>query len=228
MRVLVMEGPKCIPRNPKQVLLPVLLVLSLGLVFSPASAHTIMTVENIEVDVGWKEEPPVVGLLNAITIKVSEIVSEGVRSGITNAFKDMTATAKFGGAEKQLDINSDPRPGHYFSKILPTRTGTITVELSGEVEGIPINLEIPIEDVESQAALAFPTTGSSSNQDVAALKNAMSSMQKDLIAIKSKTGNSQLNTEDGGTAYDFAVFGLSLGAAGVILAVISMSKKIRN
>jgi hypothetical protein len=192
--------------------------------FSPASAHTIMTVDNIEIDVGWQEEPPVVGLLNAITIEVSEIVSEGVRTGITNAFKDMTATAKFGGVEKQLNINSDPRPGHYFSKILPTRTGTITVELSGEVDGIPVNLEIPIEDVETQASLAFPTTGGSSDQDVTALKNAMSSMQRDLIEIKSKAGNSQLNSEDGGATYDLAVFGLTLGAAGVILAVIAMTK----
>ena len=29
---------------------------------------------------------------------------------------------------------------------------------------------------------------------------------------------------DGGTTYNFAVFGLSLGAAGVILAIIAMVK----
>jgi len=30
---------------------------------------------------------------------------------------------------------------------------------------------------------------------------------------------------DGGTTYNFAVFGLSLGAAGVILAIIAMVKR---
>jgi hypothetical protein len=47
----MMERPKPMPRNPVQTLLPVLLVLSLGLVFSSASAHKIKNVENTEIDV---------------------------------------------------------------------------------------------------------------------------------------------------------------------------------
>ncbi len=55
----------------------------------------------------------------------------------------------------------------------------------------------------------------------------MSALQKDVTEIKSKiggidTGSGEVNT---GTAYNFAVFGLSLGAAGVILAIIAMIKR---
>jgi hypothetical protein len=55
----------------------------------------------------------------------------------------------------------------------------------------------------------------------------MSSLQKDVTDIKSKiggisTGSGEFNS---GNAYNFGVFGLSLGAAGVVLAIIAMVKR---
>jgi hypothetical protein len=133
-----------------------------------------------------------------------------------------------GGATKILDIDSDPRPGHYLSKIIPTKTGSLVIELKGDINGVPVNIEVPIEDVESTAILDFPqSSSSSSSQDVAALKNAMSSLQKDVTDIKSKIGGLDSSTGEISTqtAYNFGVFGLSLGAAGVILAIIAMIKR---
>jgi len=54
------------------------------------------------------------------------------------------------------------------------------------------------------------------------LKNAISSLQKEVSLIKSGSG---VKGSDSGTSYDFAVFGMSLGAAGVVLAIISMTKR---
>ena len=133
-----------------------------------------------------------------------------------------------GGVTKVLDINSDPRPGNYFSKIIPTKTGSLSIELKGEINGVLIDVEIPLEDVETTAVLDFPSSpGSSSGQEVAALKNAMSALQKDVIEIKSKIGDIDSSSLDfnAETTYNFAVFGLSLGAAGVILAIIAMIKR---
>jgi hypothetical protein len=133
-----------------------------------------------------------------------------------------------GGATKLLDIDSDPRPGHYLSKIIPTKTGSLLIELKGDINGVPVNIEVPIEDVESTAVLDFPqSSGSSSSQDVAALKNAMSSLQKDVTDIKSKIGGLDSSTGEINTqaAYNFGVFGLSLGTTGVILAIIAMIKR---
>ena len=96
------------------------------------------------------------------------------------------------------------------------------MDLKGEINGINVDVQIPIEDVESTAILDFPPVDSqSSSSDVAALKNAISSLQKEISSIKS--GSSEI--PDSGTSYDFAVFGMSLGAAGVVLAIISMTKK---
>lgn len=196
--------------------------------FSVAYAHTTVQVEQYEIEVGWDVEPPVVGFRNAIVYEISESISEGVNKGTISAFKNLQSTIKMGGATKVLDIDSDPRPGHYLSKIIPTKTGSIVIELQGEINGVPVDIEIPVEDVETTAVLDFPaSSGSSSGQEVAALKNAMSALQKDVTEIKSKvggidSGSGEVNT---GAAYNFAVFGLSLGAAGVILAIIAMIKR---
>ena len=207
-------------------LIPILTIFIFsGLGYSAAYAHTSMHVEQYEIEVGWDIEPPVVGFRNAIVFEISESPSEGVKNGVTNAFKNLEATIKFGGVTKTLDINSDPRPGHYFSKIIPTRTGTFVIELQGDIDGVDVDIELHPEAVESTAVLDFPqSSDSSSGQEVAALKNAMSSLQKDVTDIKSKLGGVDV-VADNGQAYDFAIFALSLGAAGVILAIIAMIKR---
>ena len=196
-----------------------------GFSFTFAYAHTTVQVDPYEIEAGWQDEPPVVGILNAITFDVREPGDvEGVSSGVLNAFKKLEATVISGGASKVLDINTDPRPGHYYAKIIPTKTGSLEVKLTGEINGVEIDIIIPIEDVESTSILDFPpTSGSSSGQEVTALKNAVTSLQQDISSIKA--GGSTSTGSDEGAAYNFAVFGLSLGAAGVILAIIAMVKR---
>jgi hypothetical protein len=208
-------------------LLTTIALLLFGSVFSVAFGHKTVNVEQYEIVVGWGIEPPIIGFRNSITFKINEIESESVKSGVTNAFKNLEATAKFGGITKIMDINSDPRPGHYFSDIIPTKTGTIEIDLTGEINGIPVDASVQIEDVENTAILDFPPTTSSSNQDVSALKNAMSSLQQDVSDIKSKIGNIDTSSANYNVeaAYNFGVFGLALGAAGVILAIVAMIKR---
>ena len=200
-----------------------LVVLGFGFTF--AYAHTTIQVDPYEIEVGWQDEPPVVGILNAITIDIREPGDvDGVSTGVINAFKKLDASVVSGGASKVLDINTDPRPGHYYAKIIPTKTGSLEVKLAGEINGVQINTIIPIEDVESTSILDFPPTStSSSGQEVTALKNAVTSLQQDISSIKAQGSTS--TGSDEGIAYNFAVFGISLGAAGVILAIIAMVRR---
>ena len=204
-------------------------ILVSGFALPSAFAHTTIYIEQYEIEAGWGEEPPVVGLPNKVVIEVAESgAKEGLRTGVTNAFKTMTATLISGGAEKELDINSDPRPGHYYSKILPTKTGSMSVKLVGEFNGIQVDVIIPIEDIESQSLIAFPpTSGSSSAGEIGAVKNALSSLQKDVSNLKSNVGDVSLTAGgvDIQNAYNFGVFGLCLGAAGVIIAIVAMLRR---
>ena len=199
------------------------LLISTGIT-SQAFAHTTVEVEQYEIEVGWGIEPPIVGYRNDFVFHISEPgENPGVKTGIINAFKNLQATAKFGGVTKVLDIGSDPRPGHYFSHVIPTKVGSISILLQGEINGVPVDIEIPVEDVETTAVLDFPPSSGSSDQDVSSLKNAISELQRDVSSIKSGSGV-EIKT-DTGAAYDFAVLGLSISAAAIILAIVSLVKR---
>lgn len=200
----------------------VALLFSIGMI-APSYAHTTVHVEPYEIEAGWGIEPPVVGIRNDLVFKFTEAgETEGTRKGVTSVFKNIDATVMFGGASKKIDINSDPRPGYYFSPIIPTKTGSYTVEFKGEINGVPVDVKIPVEDVEPTAVLDFPPSSSAGDTDVAALKNAISSLQQDVSKLKS--GETDVSY-DGGQAYDFAIFALSIAAAAIILAIISLIKR---
>ncbi|MCE9652389.1 MAG: hypothetical protein K8Q89_04950 [Nitrosarchaeum sp.] len=201
----------------------VLFLFSVGFVI-PSFAHTTVEVQSYKIEVGWGLEPPIVGIRNDLTIKITEPGdAPGQYKGVSNAFKNLEATAIFGGVSKVIDINADPKIGYYFSPIIPTKTGTININLKGDINGVPVDTLIPVEDVESTSILDFPSTsGSSSDQDVTALKNAISSLQKEVSSMKDSSPETSVN---GGAAYDFAIFGLSIAAAAIILAIIALIKR---
>lgn len=198
------------------------LLFSIGMI-APSFAHTTVHVEPYEIEAGWGIEPPVVGIRNNLVFKITEAgETEGTRKGVTSVFKNTEATVMFGGATKKIDINSDPRPGYYFSPIIPTKTGSYTIEFKGEIAGTPINVKIPVEDVEPTAVLDFPPTTAGGDTDIVALKNAISSIQQDVSRLKS--GETEVPS-DGGSSYDFAILGLSIASAAIILAIISLIKR---
>ena len=199
----------------------IVLLFSIGMIV-PSFAHTTVEVDQYEIEIGWGIEPPVVGIRNDIILKITESgETEGTYTGVTNVFKNLEATAMYGGATKKIDINSDPRPGYYFSPIIPTKTGSYFLDLKGNIHGTPIDVQIPIEDVESTSVLDFPLSSSEGPVDITALKNAISSLQQDVSKLKS----GETSTSNGGAAYDFAIFGLSIAAAAIILAIIALIKR---
>jgi hypothetical protein len=198
------------------------LLISTGMLI-PSHAHTTVEVEQYKIEAGWGIEPPVVGIRNDVVFKITESGdTEGTYRGITSAFQNLEATVMYGGASKNIDINSDPKPGYYFSSIIPTKTGSYLVDLQGEIRGVVVDIQIPIEDVESTAVLDFPPTNSDGSADVSALKNAISSLQQDVSKLKSGETTTSSN---GGAAYDFAIFALSIAAAAIILVIIALVKR---
>jgi len=201
----------------------VALLFFVGLI-SQVFAHTTVEVEPYEIEVGWGIEPPVEGFRNDFVFKIIERGEDpNSYTGVTNAFRNVEVTAMFGGVSKRIEINSDPRIGYYYSPVIPTKTGSYSMDMKGDIAGVIIDVIIPIEDVNPTSVLDFPpTSGSSSDQDVSALKSAVSSLQKDVSAIKS---GSIVEVSSEGAAYHFAVLGLSIASAAIILAVIALVKR---
>ncbi len=219
--------------TPSIIIMTAALLIMTAATSVPTAVHAHTTVEEggYTIEVGWGIEPPVVGYRNTLVFDISRPSGDGgagVTSGIKNAFKALDAYVVFGGASKPLDVSTDKRPGHYFSDIIPTKTGTYAVRLDGEINDTPISVEIPIEDAEATAILDFPpkASGGANSADLDAVKQAVSAMQRDLSGLTRDGAQSTTTTnQDHGMAYDLAIFGMSMGAAGIILSVISMVKR---
>lgn len=184
-----------------------------------AHGHTTVGVGPYEIEVGWGAEPPIEGVQNTIVYSITEAAgAEGVRRGVAGSFSGLEATLAFGGAERAAEVLNDARPGHYYTKIIPTRPGSYSVHVAGEISGTAVDEEIRIEDVERTAALDFPPRGASGGDDVAALRAAVSAMQRE---ISSGGGAPAADP----AAYDIAVFGATFGVAGIALATIALLKR---
>jgi len=188
---------------------------------TPVFAHKTVFVEQYEIEVGWSDEPPLVSQQNTIVFAFTVNEDEGVSTGVTNAFRDLTATIKSGSVSKQLDVLSDSKAGHYYSKIIPTQTGPLAIELKGTINGVAVNEVVQIESVESINVIAFPPTDASGLPDLAKIKNSLAQLQQDVAQIQQ--GGASVG--ESGKSYDYAMFAMGLGAAGIILAVISLIKR---
>ena len=213
-------------------------ILSVGLV-APSFAHTTIAVDKYDVEAGWDVEPPIVGLRNSVILSVVERGEiEGQFTGVTHVFRGVEATILFGGESKVLTFNPADLPGHYKAPIIPTRTGTYLLQVQGDIRGTPVDIVIPIEDVEHTAALDFPpvaggggsgsgSSGGADAADIIAMKKAISSLQQDISRLKSGEdivvpGN---DNDAGGLSYNFAVMGLSMSAVAIVMGVISLTRK---
>jgi len=189
-------------------------------------AHTEVKIDDYIVDIGWGDEPPVVGFRNFIVIEIQQEI-DGALIGVPSAFQNMDVFARSGGASKELDIVEDSKPGFYTAKIIPTKTGTIAIKLQGELSETIIDVQIPVEDVENTSILDFPPSSSSSDQDIISLKNSLNSLQSEIVELNLKIDgvDSNPNQSNSESAYDFGIIGMATGIAGTVLAIFSVLKR---
>lgn len=201
-------------------------ILISSITIASVYAHTEVKIDEYIVDIGWGDEPPVVGFRNFIVIKIQQEIN-GELIGVQSAFQNMDVFARSGGVSKELDIVEDSEPGYYTAKIIPTKTGTIAIKLQGELFETIIDVQIPVEDVENTSILDFPPSSTSSDQDIISLKNSLNSLQSDIVDIKSKIDGVDPNSNqfDSESAYDFGIIGMATGIAGTVLAIFSILKR---
>ena len=212
-----------------QLWIPVLFSLvAFSGITANAYGHTEINIEDYVIDIGWGDEPPVVGFRNFIVMKVLQEKDDGEKLEVSDAFQNIKVFARSGGTSKELDVIEDSESGNYHAKIIPTQVGTIAIKLRGDISGTIVDIQVPIEDVESTAVLDFPPmSSSSSEQDIASLKNAVNSIQSTISELKLGTNvaemsSNQTSSED---SLNFGIIGMSSGIAGTVLAIFCLLKR---
>jgi hypothetical protein len=125
---------------------------------TPSYAHITKQFGNISVEVGWTEEPPLVGQLNSAIIVAEKVVTGGNSTPVSNALSQLDIKEKYGGITKPIEfVPSEQTEGGYEAKIIPTRIGSYSLLMNGSIQNQNItNVEIPLDEVEGTQMLSFP------------------------------------------------------------------------
>jgi hypothetical protein len=140
----------------------IILILNFQLAF----AHEGVTVGDYEIEIGWVNEPPIVGQQNALVVNVSTISDEKPVEDVSG----LTVTVSYGGQSKTLTLQplGEDTPGQFIAPLIPTVAGEYTVTLGGKLGDTNVNAEIHPEEVASADILQFPAVAASQPSDVGA------------------------------------------------------------
>jgi hypothetical protein len=230
--------------------LAAILLLSF-LAFNPARvlAHVEVVFGDISVVGGWVDEPPLVNQLNGIVLTITQ-VSNG--QPVNNALAQLEITLQKGAETRPLEFQPSEEAGTYTATVLPAQTGQYAVVMRGTIAGQAIDGQIEIEDVEDTARFTFPptaatttttttTTGSgNSNQIPQALIAQLQTVITDLTAqveqanvVAQEASNATQSVSESveemkmsaDRAYLFSLIGIGVGAAGIAIGVVALSRR---
>lgn len=128
----------------------------------PAFAHTTIHVGDYDVEVGWVDEPPIVGQRNAIVVNVNNTKDANATVDISRLSVDVT----YGGQTRTLTLQplSEDSKNQYIAPILPMIPGQYTVQLRGQLDSTNIASDVQPEEVGTADTLAFPNAGAAQAQ----------------------------------------------------------------
>jgi hypothetical protein len=128
-----------------------------------ASAHTTIHVGNYDVEIGWVDEPPIVGQRNAVVVNVSNTTNT---SSVVDISK-LTVDVSYGGQTKTLTLQplSEDTTNQYIGPILPLVAGQYTVQLRGQLDSTNISSDVQPEEVVPADTLAFPSAPAAQSQN---------------------------------------------------------------
>jgi hypothetical protein len=130
---------------------------ALVLNFQLAFAHETITVGDYEIEIGWVNEPPIVGQQNAIAVNVSDASSGGAQP--VEDVSSLTVTISYGGQSKTLTLEplGEDTPGQFMAPILPTVPGQYSVTLGGTLGDTAVDAQVEPEEVQPANTIQFPS-----------------------------------------------------------------------
>jgi len=149
--------------------LTLLLLIIPGLA-GTANAHTVDSVGEYRVEIGWMNEPVVSGETNAIEFYVSPLIpcpeiskarksekSQEFQNGITDLKKTVKIKLIYKDESITLPLSPDHNiPGKYYAFVNPTVSGFYQANILGTIVDTPISLSMHPPKVDERAYIEFP------------------------------------------------------------------------
>lgn len=192
-----------------------------------AYGHTVDSVGQYRVEIGWMNEPVVSGETNAIEFYVSPLEpdlaleDQVFENGISGLKKTVKIQLIYKDESITLPLSPDHNiPGKYYAFINPTVSGFYQANVLGAIEDTPISLSMHPPKVDERAYIEFPEP---SDLTLTQIINGHTTLIGDITDLKNSVDNlEQANSNDVGYV------GIIVGIIGIILAIAAFLNSRRR
>jgi len=193
-----------------------------------AYGHTIDSVGEYRVEIGWMNEPVVSGETNAIEFFVSpleaglELEDQVFENGIAGLKKTIKIKLIYKDESITLPLSPDHNiPGKYYAFINPTISGFYQANILGTIEDTPISLSMHPPKVEERAYIEFPEP---SDLTLTQIIDGHTALIEDIQDLKESVNSLEESKHQIGLGY----IGIGIGIVGIGIAIIALVKSKKD
>lgn len=208
--------------------LALVLLLVLIIPSSIAYGHTVDSVGNYRLEIGWMNEPVVSGETNGIELYVSPLKpkvplkDQKFENGINGLEKELKIQLVYENEKIILPLSADHNvAGKYYAFVDPTKAGYYQANILGKIGETAVSLSMHPPKVDERSYIEFPLkiTEERKNtmEDLKNIQNEISSIKESLDKIEQ---SNQFQT--------VGYIGISLGIVGIGLALFAIKQKRAN
>lgn len=189
-------------------------------------AHTVDSVGPYRLEIGWLNEPAISQETNGITLDISEFDPAldptkqpfDPEKGVSGLEKDLKFELVYKTEKIILKLTPDHNtPGKYYSLVDPTVSGFYQLNVLGNIGETIVSLSMHPPKVEDRTFIEFPEPADKTQQQIieghTSLIDEISSLKGDIKRI-----------EESNQMANVGYAGIGLGIAGIVIAVIALSK----
>lgn len=199
-----------------------------------AYGHTIDSVGEYRLEIGWMNEPVVSGETNGIELYVSPLTpcpeipepikcaeSQPFQNGVSNLDKTLKMQLVLKDQKITLPIKEDHNiPGKYYAFVNPTVAGFYQANVLGNIEETSISLSMHPPKVDERGYIEFPE---SSDLTLNQLIDGHTALLEDVNDLKDSVSKLEEHTSQNNIGYA----GIGLGIAAIAIAGVALAKSKR-
>ena len=193
-----------------------------------AYGHTVDSVGEYRVEIGWMNEPVVSGETNALEFYVSplesglELEGQVFKNGITGLKKTIKIKLIYKDESITLPLSPDHNiPGKYYAFINPTVSGFYQANILGTIKDTPISLSMHPPKVEERAYIEFPEP---SDLTITQIIDGHTTLIGDINDLKELVNSLQKSKQQMNVGY----IGIGIGMIGIGIAITALVKSKKN
>jgi len=188
-----------------------------------AYGHTVDSVGEYRVEIGWMNEPVVSGETNAVEFYVSpleadlKLEDQIFENGISGLKKTIKIQLVYKDESITLPLSPDHNiAGKYYAFINPTVSGFYQANILGSIEDTPISLSMHPPKVEERSYIEFPEP---SDLTVTQMIDGHTALIEDVSDMKESINNLEKKQFD-----NIGYVGIGVGVIGIVIAIIALVK----